>query len=154
MTLHIHDYDTGHGAPLSTASLAGEHVPRVTLVGGVTVDSITGTVTTSGSVPESWASTTISGVVLGNNELVAAAAGSRVRVVGLMLSAQGPVVVNLESSVAGPDLAGPITLISGANFVWPIAPRGWWVRTDIGENLNMRLSAAVVVGGVVTYYRE
>ena len=104
-------------------------------------------------IPATWASAAVSGNTSGDNELVALGATQRSYIVGITLVAQGDVDVVLESGTAGPDLTGAISLSADGNgFVWPIAARGWWARTDVGESLNMRLNAAVFVTGIVTYY--
>jgi hypothetical protein len=105
------------------------------------------------NVPATWASAAVSDNTNGDNELVAVVAGQRIYIVGITLVAQGDVDMVLESGTAGPDLTGAMSLSAdGVGFVWPIAARGYWARTDVGESLNMRLNAAVFVTGIVTYY--
>lgn len=104
-------------------------------------------------VPATWDFAAVSGNVNGDNELVALVPALRIYVTGITLIAQGDVDVVLESGPAGPDLTGAMSLAADGNgFVWPIAPIGWYCRTDVGESLNMRLNAAVFVTGIVQYY--
>ena len=56
----------------------------------------------------------------------------------------------LESGTAGPDLTGTLALGASGGFRDENA-NGLW-ETDTGESLNMRLDAAVSVGGYLLYY--
>ena len=104
-------------------------------------------------IPGTWASAAVDGSTSGDNELVALVGGSSIYIVGITLVSQGDVEVVLESGIAGPDLTGAVSLSAdGQGFVWPVAARGWWAKTDSGESLNMRLDAAIQVTGIVAYY--
>lgn len=91
-----------------------------------------------------------------NSTLVAAVAGTVVRVVSYGLSAAGAVNYNFSSGngVANTNLCGPMPMIAGvphfpptpANL--PDAGRSLF-ETIKGQALNLNLSAAVAVGGYV-----
>lgn len=91
----------------------------------------------------------------GNNEIVAAVAGKRIRVVGYVLSFSGS--VNAKWRSASTDLSG--LLYGAANTVVSAAPmpkgerggQAGHMETATGEALNLNLSAATAVGGHVAY---
>jgi hypothetical protein len=86
----------------------------------------------------------------GNNTLVAAVTGKRIRVVALMLVAGGTVNVRFESGADGTALSGQIQLVAQAGFALPFNPAGW-LQTAVGALLNLELSAAVSVDGMLVY---
>jgi hypothetical protein len=93
---------------------------------------------------------------VGDNTLVAAVSGKKIKVLGLMLVAPSKVDVRLESGASGTALTGVITL-SGYGFrvVWPPSEPGChWVETAAGALLNLELSGAVQVSGCLVYYVE
>ena len=85
----------------------------------------------------------------GQNEIVAAVTGKRIRVVGYNYISSGTVNAAWRS--------GATTVIGGLGYwvantgkVAPFCPVGWF-QTASGEALNLNLSGAVAVGGEVTY---
>lgn len=86
----------------------------------------------------------------GDNTLVAAVTGKRIRVLALCLVPTGAVTVRLESAAGGTALTGQMPLAANANFVWPFAEKGW-AQTVAGELLNLELSGAVAVNGALVY---
>jgi hypothetical protein len=92
----------------------------------------------------------------GNNTLVAAVTGKKIKVLGLILVAAGDVDVRLESGAGGTALTGVMSLSADGNgFVLPIAPPGYhWVETAAGALLNLELSDAVYVDGCIVYLVE
>ena len=97
----------------------------------------------------------ISGVTSGNNTLIAAVTGKKIRVLGLSIVAAGAVDFRLESGASGTALSGVMSLNDGVMVTWPIAPPGaHWVETAAGALLNMELGAGVQVSGVIVYYVE
>lgn len=92
----------------------------------------------------------------GNNTLVAAVAGKKIKVLGLILVAAGAVNVRLESGAGGTALTGIITLAAASDrFVLPISPPDThWVETAAGALLNLELSGAVQVSGCIVYAVE
>jgi len=103
-----------------------------------------------GNILGTWTSAIIDHDVRGDNELIAAVADRRIYVVGITCISSGNVNVTLESD--GTDLTGPLPFHRSDQLVWPIAARGWYVCTGNGGGLNMRLSSAMLISGVVTYY--
>ena len=86
----------------------------------------------------------------GDNTLVAAVAGKRIRVLSLFLVASGAVTVAFESSASGTALTGDMNVGANGNVVMPFNPEGWF-QTVAGELLNMELGGATSVDGCLTY---
>ena len=87
---------------------------------------------------------------LGDNTLVAAVAGKRIRVLSFFYVAGGTVVVRFESGAGGTALTGQMT--HAVNDVVPAGfNEGGWFQTAVGALLNLELSAAVTVDGCLTY---
>jgi hypothetical protein len=87
----------------------------------------------------------------GDNTLVAAAgAGNKIRVHQLMLVAAGTVNARFESGAGGTALSGQMNLVANTGFVLPYSPIGWF-ETAANTLLNLELSAAVSVDGVMAY---
>jgi len=84
----------------------------------------------------------------GNNELVAAVTGMRIKVVALCIVAAGAVTARLESGAGGTALTGQMALPANGILVWP---EGSWVMTAVGQNLNLELSGAVSCDGCLVY---
>ena len=98
----------------------------------------------------------ISAAGSGDNTLVAAAAGKKIKVLGLFMVAAGDVDVRLESGAGGAALTGVISLPADGNgFVLDIAPAGYhWMETAASALLNLELSDAVQVSGAIVYRVE
>ena len=87
----------------------------------------------------------------GDNQLVAAVAGCKIRVVsGFLIADSTPVSVQFRSNANGTACTGLIPLAANAGFVLPYNQGGWF-ETDVGEYLNLELSGSVAVGGAVSY---
>jgi len=98
----------------------------------------------------------VSGATSGNNTLVAAVSGKKIKVLGLALVAAAAVDVRLESGAGGTALTGVMSLTAG-NLQWvlpPVEPGYAWVETVAGALLNMELGGAVQVSGCIVYYTE
>jgi hypothetical protein len=89
----------------------------------------------------------------GTNELVAAVASKKIRVVSLFLIAAGTVNAYFEddanTALAG-DGTNKIALIASSGFSLNFNPVGWF-ETGSGQALEVNLSAATAVAGSVTY---
>ena len=90
----------------------------------------------------------------GNNEIVAAVTGKRIRVVGYTIIATGTVTVKWRS--ASTDLSGGMALAANGGTtpsVSVLSPAGMFgvFQTEPGEALNLNLSGAVAVGGHLVY---
>lgn len=96
----------------------------------------------------------VAATTLGNNTLVAAVTGKSIRVLALVLVASGGAnTVRLESDADGTALTGQMDLAADGQLVLPYNPAGW-VVTVAGELLNLELSAATAVAGVVLYVED
>lgn len=92
----------------------------------------------------------------GNNTIVAAVSGKKIKVISVMLMGAGNVDARFESAASGTALTGQMSLAADGNgFVLPPAPPGYhWFETVAGELLNLELSAGVYVDGCIVYYEE
>lgn len=90
----------------------------------------------------------------GDNTLVAAISGKKIRVLAISLIAAGAVNLYLTSAGGGAVIFGGSTnkvgLAANGGFVLPYSPAGWF-ETAAGQALVANLSAAVAVAGVVVY---
>lgn len=86
----------------------------------------------------------------GDNTVVAAVTGKKIRVVQLLLVAAGTVTVRWESGTGGTALTGQMSHVDAAGEVLPFSPAGWF-ETAAGVLLNLELSGAVSVDGVLAY---
>ena len=89
----------------------------------------------------------------GDNEIVAAVSGRKIRVVGLKLSVALDVTVNWKSGLAGgaSDIIPAETFKEGGGMSDYWGPDGAMLETLSGEALNMYLGAAVQVSGWLNY---
>jgi hypothetical protein len=93
----------------------------------------------------------IDNAVSGNNTLVAAVTGKRIRVLSLVAVMTGTAVtIRFESAADGTALTGQMQPSAGGGFVLPFNPVGWF-ETAASELLNMELSGAQSVDGVLQY---
>ncbi len=88
--------------------------------------------------------------VSGDNTIVAAVTGKRIRVVSLCLISTGTVNVRFESGASGTALTGQMNLVANAGFVLNENHSGWF-QTAAGSLLNLELSGATSVDGMLTY---
>lgn len=86
----------------------------------------------------------------GDNTVVAAVTGKKIRVVQLLLVAAGTVTVRWESGAGGTALTGQMSHLDAAGEVLPFSPIGWF-ETAAGSLLNLELSGNVSVDGVLAY---
>jgi hypothetical protein len=85
----------------------------------------------------------------GPTRLVAAPTGNRfIRVLGYKVIAGGSVLVKFQSGAT--DLTGADDLGAGTGSVAPVSVEGWF-DTNIGDDLNINLSAGVQVSGHLKY---
>jgi hypothetical protein len=88
----------------------------------------------------------------GAQTLLAATAGKKIRVLAFIVTASAAVNVKFQSgaSGAGGDLTGLLYCDSKGGAVAPFNPFGWF-ETNVGEELDINLSAATAVGGCYQY---
>ena len=89
---------------------------------------------------------------IGDNTIVAAESGARIRVTSVCLVAAAAVTVRFESGTGGTALTGQMQLAANGGFVLPHNPDGWF-ETAEGELLNLELSGATSVDGVLNYIK-
>ena len=87
----------------------------------------------------------------GNNTIVTAVSGKKIRVLGVRLIASGTVNAKFQDGAGGTDLDGLAYLVAGSGYVLPFCAQGWFNDGTTNTLLNLNLSAAVAVGGVLIY---
>jgi hypothetical protein len=86
----------------------------------------------------------------GDNTLVAAVVGKKIRVHQVLLVAAGAVNARFESGAGGTALTGQMNLTTNSGFTLPFSPVGWF-ETASNTLLNLELSGAVSTDGVLCY---
>lgn len=86
----------------------------------------------------------------GDNTLVAAVTGKKIRVFSYVLWSGGSVNARFESGAGGTALTGQMTTTTTESMAVNCAPYGCF-ETAAGALLNLELSAAVSVDGHLTY---
>ena len=150
------------------ASTDGDYIPLVVdssgrlhvnvgaaLAASRTVDSVAATQTVDRLMNNLTAVTptfaAISAASSGNNTIVAAQGTSNIILVHqVLLVASGAVTVRFESGADGAALTGQMALPANGGFVIPFSPVGWF-KTAANTLLNLELSGATQVSGVVGY---
>ena len=93
----------------------------------------------------------IDAATLGDNTLVAAVTGKRIRVLSLYLVASGgAITIRFESGAGGTALSGQMAFLANGVLSLPYNPAGWF-QTAAAVLLNLELSAATSVDGGLTY---
>ena len=87
-----------------------------------------------------------------DNTIIAAVAGKRFAVLGVMVMSDGTVDVRFEDGAGGTAFTGQMPLRAREGFVLPIGGPEcyWWIGTA-NTLLNLELSAAINVHGIVSY---
>lgn len=93
---------------------------------------------------------TIAASTSGVSTLVALVAAKRIRVLAISLVANAAVNAKFQSSVTPTDITGLYYLAANGGFILPFNQAGWF-QTVSGEALTINLSAAIAVGGSITY---
>lgn len=92
----------------------------------------------------------VSAASSGNNTLLAASTGYKIRVHSLTIVAAGAVTVDIQSGATGTSLTGVMSLITGVPLNIPFEREGVF-ETAVSTLLNMSLGGSVQVSGVLTY---
>lgn len=92
----------------------------------------------------------ISAASSGDNTLLAAVAGHKIRVLSYKLVAAGAVTTRFESAAGGTALTGVMSQITGVPNDAQFEKEGHF-ETAVGELLNLELGGAVQVSGHLTY---
>ena len=94
----------------------------------------------------------------GDNQIVAAVTGKKIKILSMLLIATEAVSVTVYSGLqaTGDALTGAIGLGDNGGFVLNSPTNEWmhWMETTAGAKLNLYLSAAKQVSGTVLYYEE
>ena len=87
----------------------------------------------------------------GNNTLVAAVSGKKIRVLALFATMTGSAVtIRFEDGAGGTALTGQMGPTAGQTIVLPFNPVGWF-ETSAATLLNLELSGAQSVDGALVY---
>lgn len=86
----------------------------------------------------------------GDNTIVAAVTGKKIRVISCWLVSGGTVTTRWESAASGTALTGQATLAVNTGYVLPHNKDGWF-ETVAGQLLNLELSGGVTVDGSLSY---
>lgn len=86
----------------------------------------------------------------GASEVVALVSSKKLRVISLALVANAAVNAKFQSHTTPTDLTGLFYLAANGGFVLPYNPVGWFESLS-GQALDINLSGAVAVGGMLTY---
>lgn len=86
----------------------------------------------------------------GDNTIIAAVPGKKIRVIAGCLVADGTTTVRFESGASGTALTGQMSLVVNTGFILAYCPVGNF-ETLVGQLLNLELSAAVSVDGWLVY---
>jgi hypothetical protein len=99
----------------------------------------------------------ITASALGDNTLLAGVANKRIRVHALDVFNGAATANTVKFRSNANDIGLPVTLpgVAGADVTLPPVPQGGYhFQTNVGEALNINLSAATAVGGVLSYSLE
>jgi hypothetical protein len=86
----------------------------------------------------------------GDNTVVAAVAGKKIRVLSLYYMAAGTVTVRFESGASGTALTGVVEHTAQTGAVLPFNEDGWF-ETAAGVLLNIELSGNISIDGSLSY---
>ena len=87
----------------------------------------------------------------GNNTLVAAVTGKKIRVLALAITMTGTAVtIRFEDGAGGTALPGQMQPTQGQTVTLPFNPVGWF-ETSAATLLNLELGGAQSVDGVLVY---
>lgn len=86
----------------------------------------------------------------GNNTLVAAVTGKKIRVISGLFMAAGTLTVTFQSGAGGTGLTGAISLVANVGFVLSESELGHF-ETAAATLLNAATSAGIQVSGYLNY---
>lgn len=101
-------------------------------------------------VTQSFKRAVIDVASLGDNTIVAAVTGKKIRVFQVVLISAGTTTVRFESGAGGTALTGQLSLAANVGFSTGWCPVGHF-ETAAGSLLNLELSAAISVDGWLVY---
>jgi hypothetical protein len=86
----------------------------------------------------------------GDNTIVTAVTGKKIRVLSCFLVAASAVTTRFESGAGGTALTGQMNCAANGGYVLPFNEGGWF-ETAAGSLLNLELGGAVSVDGSLSY---
>jgi len=89
---------------------------------------------------------------IGNNVIVSAVSGKKIKVYAIILVATG--TVNVKWCSATTDLTGDKNFQAREGYVATVNPPALLLQTAVSEALNLNLSAAVAVDGWIAYWDD
>ncbi len=95
-------------------------------------------------------SLSISAASSGNNTLLVATTGAKIRVLSYTLVSANTVTVAFQSGAGGTALTGTMTLVAGVPLVVPLQREGHF-ETAVSALLNLSLGGNVQVSGHLVY---
>ena len=145
--LNVANAAVGVGNPVPVATVAPLPSGSNT-IGAVLAHQTTGVVF-NGSTAITPKFAAISASLSGDNPIVAAVAGKRIRVLKYTIVTSGAVLTRFRTS-SGADLTGAMSLAANSGVGGAFCPVGLF-ETEVGDALNLSLSSAVGVAGHLTY---
>lgn len=130
-------------------TLASDDPAVAKLASGVTAKLDTATIQ-NGSTALTPKFASISGNTSGDNTLVSAVSGKKIRVLSITVISAGDVDFRIEDGAGGSALSGVMTLTANSGFSASFSPVGHF-ETSSNTLLNMELSDAIQVSGFLTY---
>lgn len=103
--------------------------------------------TATGVIPVKWVE--VNTTLLGDNTIVAAVAGKKIRVSAISLQAMLAVTLTVKSN-PGNTKIGATALVANARMDLNVHP-GFWVETNVGEALIFNVSVIGGVQGIINY---
>lgn len=92
----------------------------------------------------------INATASGDNTIVAAVSGKKIRVLAMVLVGEAAGGAAFEDGAGGSELSGQMKFAAGTVIVFPFNPLGW-METTANTILNLETDAAVIVRGCLTY---
>ena len=87
----------------------------------------------------------------GQNEVVAAVAGNKIRFLAGHITMTGTsTTIQFQNGIAGTPLTGAMQPLQGHTIPWPFNPAGWF-ETTTGQPLQIALGAAQSIDGSCVY---
>lgn len=122
----------------------------LTAGGTLTPDATAPSVLTAPLAPTLKLRALIATSTSGASQLVAPVLSKSIRCISLVIVASAAVNVKFQSHTTPTDLTGLFYLAANGGAVLPANPDGWF-QANAGEQLDINLSGAVPVGGVLVY---
>ncbi|MEE8234319.1 MAG: hypothetical protein V3R41_06540 [Gammaproteobacteria bacterium] len=86
----------------------------------------------------------------GDNTIVAAVPGKRIKVVQIMMTADAQATVKFTDGAGGSVLCGPQSMVEGVPLVFPFCSLGWMI-TSVNTAFVVNFSDATNIGGCVCH---